>query len=193
MDAAASGTRADRRADYSVSDFGACRRTALKRTAKACGPGARCWRQVGGGVASPTGSCKTVNSPMTVTRRIRRRGERAISRQTIAQGRPVVSAATCMLVCVSFAHFLHTRPRVPASTRPSLRPLFSRGWRILQNSGDQRRENTKTCFGSRHCERSEAIRLGRRAKLDCFVALLLATTELNTPLHSRRALRPSCW
>src|SRR5260221_14295136 len=31
------------------------RRTALKRTAKPCGPGTRCWCQVGGGFASPTG------------------------------------------------------------------------------------------------------------------------------------------
>ena len=53
----------------------ACRRTALKRTAKPCGPGTRCWCQVGGGVASPTGFGKTANSPMTATRGIRRRGE----------------------------------------------------------------------------------------------------------------------
>jgi hypothetical protein len=31
------------------------RRTALKRTAKPCGPGTRCWCQVGGGAAHPTG------------------------------------------------------------------------------------------------------------------------------------------
>jgi hypothetical protein len=53
----------------------ACRRTALKRTAKPCGPGTRCWCQVGGGVASPTGFGKTANSPTTATRGIRRRGE----------------------------------------------------------------------------------------------------------------------
>jgi hypothetical protein len=58
------------------------------RTAKACGSGTRCWCQVGGGFASPTGFRKTANPPMTVTRGIRRRGERAISRKTIAQGRP---------------------------------------------------------------------------------------------------------
>jgi hypothetical protein len=38
--------------------------------------------------ASPTGRDKTFNPPMTVTRRIRRRGERGISRKTIAQGMP---------------------------------------------------------------------------------------------------------
>jgi hypothetical protein len=36
----------------------------------------------------PTGFDKTANSPMTVTRRIRRRGELAISRKAIAQGMP---------------------------------------------------------------------------------------------------------
>src|SRR3981189_1992841 len=54
------------------------RRTALMRTAKPCGPGTRCWCQVGGGFASPTGLGKSFNSPMTVTRRIRRRGEHDI-------------------------------------------------------------------------------------------------------------------
>ena len=63
-----------------VSDRRARRRTMKSRTVKPCGPGTRCWCQVGGGFASPTGSGKTVNPPMTVTRRIRRRGERGISR-----------------------------------------------------------------------------------------------------------------
>jgi hypothetical protein len=39
-------------------------------------------------LASPTGRGKAINSPMTVTRGIRRRGERGISRKAIAQGMP---------------------------------------------------------------------------------------------------------
>jgi hypothetical protein len=88
---------ARRRRQCPVELFG-CRRglprrspwakTGRLRTAKACGPGTRCWCQVGGGDVGPTGRDKTFNPPMTVTRRIRRRGERAISRKTIAQGRP---------------------------------------------------------------------------------------------------------
>ena len=35
----------------------------------------------------------------TVTKRIRRRGERGISRKAIAQGMPECSSCTCMLVC----------------------------------------------------------------------------------------------
>ena len=38
------------------------------RTAKPCGPGTRCWCQVGGGFCRPDRSCKAVNPPMTVTR-----------------------------------------------------------------------------------------------------------------------------
>jgi hypothetical protein len=52
----------------------------LLRTAKPCGPGTRCWCQAGGGFSNPTGFRSAVNSPATVTRRIRRRGERGISR-----------------------------------------------------------------------------------------------------------------
>jgi hypothetical protein len=92
----------------SVSPKAACRRTMLNppvlevsadgyqarrklwrgwlRTAKPCGSGARCWRQAGGGEVGPTGSGNPFNPPATVTRRIRRREERGISRKTIACG-----------------------------------------------------------------------------------------------------------
>jgi hypothetical protein len=58
-----------------VSDQPARRRTAHSRTVKACGPGTRCWCQVGGGFANSTGFGEAFNPPTTVTRRIRRRGE----------------------------------------------------------------------------------------------------------------------
>src|SRR5258705_5363782 len=54
-------------------------RAALLRTAKPCGPGTRGWCQIGGGFASPTGSRKTVNSPMTEARGIRLPGELGIN------------------------------------------------------------------------------------------------------------------
>jgi hypothetical protein len=72
-----------------------------------------------------------------VTRRIRRRGERAISRQTIAQGMSECSVCTCMLVCVFCTLFAHETAGA-ASTRHSLRPLNS-GRMILQTSGASRR------------------------------------------------------
>jgi hypothetical protein len=90
VDAAALGVKRDGRAGSGLSQTRerstARRRTTLRRTVKSCGSGTRCWCQVGGGFASPTGFGRTVNSPMTVTRRIRRRGERVISRKAIAQG-----------------------------------------------------------------------------------------------------------
>jgi hypothetical protein len=64
---------------WHVSDRRRGRRAALKRTAKPCGPGARGWRQIGGGVANPTGFANAVNSPMTEAKGIRRRGATVFS------------------------------------------------------------------------------------------------------------------
>ena len=59
---------------FSVSDDAACRRPALQRTAKLCGPDTRCWCQACGGLSSPTGFGETFNPQATVTRRIRSPG-----------------------------------------------------------------------------------------------------------------------
>ncbi len=129
------------------------------RTAKPCGPGTRCWCQVRGGFVSPTGSGKTVNPLTTVTRRIRRRGERGISRKAIAQGMPECSDCTCMLVCVSSHNFAHETAGA-ASTRHSLLPLFLEGQGSCKTSGALRRENAAAYLvfeiqignPQRHCE-----------------------------------------
>ena len=99
--------------------------------------------------AGPTGSDKTVNSPMTVTRRIRRRGEHGISRKAIVRGMPECSDCTCMLVCVSSHNFAHETAGA-ASTRHSLRPLSGRN--DLQSPGESRRGNAEACFGKRQRE-----------------------------------------
>ena len=54
---------------------------------------------------------------------IRLQEERAISRQTIAQGRPDALRWTCMLVCALFVHIAHETAGA-ARTRSSLRPLI---------------------------------------------------------------------
>jgi hypothetical protein len=117
------------------------RRTMLLRTVKPCGPGTRCWCQVGGGFAGPTGSGKTVNSQTTVTRRIRRRGERGVSRKTIVQGMPAdtgepVVTTVCLLPmhtgCGCIGH-----PAFPA-------PSVSWGER-LHSPGASRRGDAKPC------------------------------------------------
>ena len=74
---------------------------------------------------SPTGSCKTVNSQMTEARGIRLRGERGISRKTIAQGRPDALRWTCMLVCALLCAIAHETAGA-ARTRSSLRPPWAR-------------------------------------------------------------------
>ena len=83
------------------------RRMAQLRTAKACGSGTRGWCQAGGDLPGPTGLRGIVNSPAMEARGIRLQGERGISRQTIAQGRPDAPADTCMLVCVFSALIAH--------------------------------------------------------------------------------------
>ena len=101
-------------------------RAALLRTAKACGSGTRGWCQLAEVFAKPNRVRKTVNSPVTEARGIRLRGERAISRQTIAQGRPDALRWTCMLVCALLCAIAHETAGA-ARTRSSLRPLSRRG------------------------------------------------------------------
>jgi len=54
-------------------------------------------------------------------------GDHGISRPAIAQGRPSDRRHLYAAVRSFFAHYSRSRPRVPAGTRPSLRPLGSRG------------------------------------------------------------------
>ena len=124
-----------------VSDRGARRRTALKRTAKTCGPDASA---VGvksrGGFASPTGRTKTYSRGDGV-KQARSPGRARISRKAIAQGMPDCLRCTCMLVCAFFCASMHTRPRVQRA--PGLPcALFIWGRRTkLKTSGASRREN----------------------------------------------------
>ena len=57
--------------------------------------------------AKPDRAMRAANSPATDAKGIRLQGERVISRQTIAQGRPDAPADTCMLVCVFLALIAH--------------------------------------------------------------------------------------
>jgi hypothetical protein len=64
---------------------------------------------------------RAVNPAATEARGIRLREERAISRQTIAQGRPDALRWTCMLVCALPCAIAHETAGA-ARTRSSLRP-----------------------------------------------------------------------
>src|SRR5690348_2444777 len=62
------------------------------------------------------------------------RGERAISRKAIAQGRPDALRWTCMLVCAFSVQNAHETAGA-ARTRSSLRPLSSEGGKFLAHLG----------------------------------------------------------
>jgi hypothetical protein len=91
------------------------------RTVKPCGPGTRCWCQVGGGVASPTGFRRAVNSPTTVTKRNSSPGR--------ARSKPLKPLRReCRLIPVNLwrrpCAFFCARAAGASDTRHSLRPLF---------------------------------------------------------------------
>jgi hypothetical protein len=102
--------------------------------------------------ASPTGRDKTFNPPMTVTRRIRRRGERGISRKAIARGMPeclrlYLYARVRFLMCI-----LHARPRVQRA--PGIPCALFRA-RDFSTTRAHRAAGSRNCvcnLESRHCE-----------------------------------------
>jgi hypothetical protein len=97
-------------------------RLILKRTAKPCGPGLPTLRL----------SQREMISLMTGARKPGPRGERDISRKTIAQGMPD-DPAEPVVTAASF--FCCWRAMGEALTRHSLRPLVYRGTQLMQNSG----------------------------------------------------------
>ena len=99
------------------------------RTAKACGPGTRCWCQADGDCRARPGLRSIANPSATEARGIRLRGEHGISRKTTAQGRPGVPAHLRSAVCI-LAHDCgcHGHPAFPA-------PSILRGHRRSYNFG----------------------------------------------------------
>jgi len=93
-------------------------------------------------------------------REIRLQGERAISRKTIAQGRPGVPAH----LAVTRVHFVRTIAGAEG-TRLSLRPLRFRGHRYRITSGASRRENAKVCLLRRHTPRRQGIQYAASSRL----------------------------
>jgi hypothetical protein len=145
------------------------------RTAKPCGPGTRGWCQVGGGLQSSTGRCEPL-----IRRRRRQEefvsGERRISRQTIAQGRPDAPADTCMLVCVLFAHVAHET--AGASQHPAF-PAPSDFWGLkiqaqLGRNAPRGRETMSIHVIARSKATKQSI-LPLCRKMDCFASLAMTT------------------
>src|SRR5438552_15175843 len=96
---------------------------ARKRTAKSCGPG-----------AAMLALSLWSNPQVTVANKPAHRGERDISRKTIAQG--MSECFRCPVCsCAPTVQFLAHETAGAARTRPSLRPPFSREAPALPNLG----------------------------------------------------------
>jgi hypothetical protein len=164
------------------------RRTAPKRTAKPCGPDTRCWCQAVGGEIDPTGFDSAIKPAATVTRRIRRRGERGISRKAIAQGMPGCSDCTCMLVC-AFLCALCTRDRGcsvrPAFPAPSSREnvyanlgqIVPREDEAMSGNGCAGAANSLSSRTSEHSERRSGIHTPRRQLFGTLVEGFFSSTQ----------------
>src|SRR4030095_1257207 len=96
-----------------------------QRTAKSCGPGAAT-------LASIRPACA---GTATVTKKAAHRGEREVSRQTIARGKPGCLGCTCQTRVHSFATLAHGAAGA-VGARLSLRPLSERGTTNWQSSGE---------------------------------------------------------
>jgi len=117
-------------------------RARLKRTAKSCGPDTPT-------LVSSSWEAKASRGRRW-PKRPEHRGERDISRRTIARGVPGDSGVTCMLVC-AFYSILHTRPRGASAARHSLRPYFGEGGNLRAYLGRRASRDRGSVF-NRHCE-----------------------------------------
>src|SRR3954453_18148755 len=101
-----------------------------------------------GGVCEPNraDSIIQIREAREAKRKVRLPGEHGISRPTIAQGRPSDWLHLYAAVRFFCATSSRSGPRVPAGTRPSLRPLGFEGGVTKQSSGETRREDAKACL-----------------------------------------------
>jgi hypothetical protein len=83
----------------------------------------------------------------TVSNKPGHRGEREVSRKTIARGMPGVSGVTVVTTLVCFVFITHEAAGA-SSARHSLRPLISEGGKFRQNSRGTRGEIAKPCLYS---------------------------------------------
>ena len=101
------------------------------RTAKPCGPGRRCYGQAVRRCARARPGRR--HHPIRTVREARTNSAPGRARHKPSDhraGKAVCWASPVCCCAVLFARaFSRSGPRVPAGTRPSLRPLGSRGWR----------------------------------------------------------------
>jgi hypothetical protein len=136
-------------------------RAAHSRTAKPCGPGARGWRQAGGGFVQPNRASQTLQSAGDGGKRNSSPGRARHKPSTHCAGNAGVPRLYLYARVRNLQRYLHTRPRVSADTRHSLRPL---PWatRFLAKLG---RSKPRECGGVSFVgwvERSETHRRSER-------------------------------
>ena len=151
MDAAALGAQMSSQGGLflkSVSEETARRRTALKRTAKSCGPGTRGWCHVRGGYAGPTGQASSINPRTTVAKGIRTPGRARSTPSNHCAGKagcsPLDLYARVRVLCAQ----LHTRSRVQRAPGLPCALCIQGGQTKVQTSGSSCREIAKVCFSS---------------------------------------------
>ena len=120
---------------------------------KACGSGTRGWCQADGDLPGPTGLRPVVNPSATEAKRIRLRGERAISRKPLRREGRVFRRTLRSPVCI----FAHDRGCWRAPGFPCALFVFE-GIADRIPSGASRRENAKVCLLVGWVERSETHR-----------------------------------
>jgi hypothetical protein len=118
--------------------------------------------------------CRRYARQATVAIKPGHRGERAISRKTIAQGRPECFGVPVFTRVLSTFYLAHEAAGA-ACIRLSLRPLFSRV-ELTQDSGVPCRENAVGCLVViARSVSSEAIHTSACGAMDCFAALAMTT------------------
>jgi hypothetical protein len=165
----------------------ACERSAAQQTKDAEAYGKTVWSWRPWLASSRRRRCKTrpgahaVNSPMTEAKGIRLRGERGISRQTIAQGMPECSDCTCMLVCASTLS-LARETAGAASTRHSLRPLSLGETVCKARARNAPREGEGVCVFESATPSAVIVREGGRSSIpEAAVIEPIGRSVLDTP------------
>jgi hypothetical protein len=134
------------------------RRTALKRTAKSCGPDAP---------TLASSSWEASFSGMTVAKQpVTGESTKETVKPLRREGRSVSAEPVCS--CAHFLCILHTRPRVQrAPGFPCA--LYSARARKIHKPRAQRVARTRRC-DLRHCERKRSNPFHHTERMDCFVA-----------------------
>ncbi|MEH2516752.1 hypothetical protein V1279_002325 [Bradyrhizobium sp. AZCC 1610] len=185
MDAAASGARSCSQGGFSRERTRRAGRTALKRTAKPCGPDTRGWCQAAGGEIDPTGSIRhQAGSDGGKTNSSPGRARHKPSNHCAGNAgvlRLYLYARVRTSLCT-----LHTRPRVQQA--PGIPCSLCLRERNFSKARAQRAARTRTCIRMT-AERGTFVARMERSEIR---GSLDAVRESRIALRSIRATWPGC-